>query len=84
MGDSNILDEKTKLPLFVALSVLPALVGFVFWLTSLAVDLTHIQQRVEKLELRQDKQLEMLTQIHSDVLIIKEQLKQKRKLNGEY
>jgi hypothetical protein len=73
------IDEKAKIPLFAVFTAVPTFFGFVFWLTAQQVNAEHMQTKIEQLEQRQDRQFELLTQIRDDVLIIKEQLKNKSK-----
>jgi hypothetical protein len=75
MGISAIIDDKAKIPLFAALATIPVLAMFSFWMTAQYVNAAHVEKKVVQLEVRQDKQIEILSQIRDDVLIIKEKLK---------
>jgi len=62
-----IIDEKTNIKLFTAITAMLTLAGFVFWLSTLY----SIASEAQKVNEKQDQKLEMLYEIKQDVAIIK-------------
>lgn len=68
------IDEKTKIPLYVATTAVVGLLGFSFWLTTLYSMVVEAQKINEK----QDQKLELLYEIKQDVAIIKRIIEDKK------
>jgi hypothetical protein len=73
MRDVNI-NEKTKIPLFTAIGLLPFLVGGVFWLANLKGQLDQAEASNIKQDQKIDQQYQLLLEIRDNVLVMKTQM----------
>lgn len=76
------IDEKTKVPLFMAIAALPVLVVSVFWVATLNGRVTASEQRTDRvvdkihtMEARDDKVLDGIIDIRERLARIEEKLK---------
>ena len=68
------IDDKTKIPLYAAITAIVGMLGFSFWLSTLY----SIASEAQKINEKQDQKLEMLYEIKQDVAIIKKILEDKK------
>lgn len=72
------ISEKTKIPLFVVVGVLPVLFGFTFWMSTIYIS----GENANAVNLRQDRKIEelntLLIDIRDRVIRIEENQKRNR------
>ena len=64
------ITENTLIPI----SLVITLVGFVFWLTNIYAQTASNSETIKKIETKQDKYIEDISQIRSDIEIIRNNL----------
>lgn len=80
-----IIDDRTKIPLFVAIAAVPVLVVAVFWIATLSGRVTATEQRTDRvvdkiraMETKEDKILDGISDVRERLARIEEQLKRSR------
>lgn len=71
------IDEKTKIPLFTALTASASLVGLVFWITSIFFELKANSKDIDQMKFDGKEQIKLLNQINDRVIRIEENIKRK-------
>lgn len=69
------IDERTKIPLFTALSAVAFIVGGAMWLTIIYADVAEAKRINEKQDRQIQNQTEILTDIRDRIIRIEEHLK---------
>lgn len=78
----NTLDHKTNIPLFAIISVVPVLVGFIIWLSSVAFSASNAEKRIAEIESKQETYNNLLISIKEDLTLVKYKLDIKEGKNG--
>jgi large-conductance mechanosensitive channel len=72
------IDETTKIPLFAVLSIVPVIVGFIFWLTVIHLTAQAAERQNEKQDIKIESQYQILLEIRDRLIKIESnQIKQK-------
>lgn len=73
----TIIDESTKVGLFKAIGAGLIILGGVFWLSAQHVKANYVEQQVNDLKVRQEKQVLLLQDIRESVIRIEAKLQLK-------